>query len=478
MHRLTRFIIPRSLLGQVMLVLAAGLLMGQAISAVLLYRANIEQHRESLVNSIAFRLIERRDREEQLDRWRQSVNRPPPRAMRRDRGQGELGAPFQRQWIRTQETDRSPEQAGDRRWSELEGSLARILEQQGVNVTEVVVLQRRAGDDRFVAQRPRMQARFEDPDWHKRTMIVAAAHMADEQWLVARIPLPRQTGGIVRNILLQTLVIFLVLTVLLYPVLRRMTRPLVQLTNRVEDFARHPGQAVPVEERGPDDLRRLIAAHNAMETRIAALLDEKDVMLGAIGHDLKTPLAALRVRIESVTDDFQRARMAQSIEDITHTLDDILNLARVGRAKDPVERTDIGALTASVVEEFEDMGDPVELGDTKRLVAQLRGTWLRRALRNLIGNALRYGERARVSVLEDAGEVVIRIDDDGPGIPADQIETMLEPFQRGDASRNRGTGGAGLGLTLARAIAEQHGGQLVLANRAEGGLRAEIRLPI
>jgi len=220
-----------------------------------------------------------------------------------------------------------------------------------------------------------------------------------------------------------------------------------------------------------------------MEQRIAALIDEKDVMLGAIGHDLKTPLAALRVRIESVEDDNERARMVASIKDITQTLNDILSLARVGRPDDVPERTDLAALVGSVVEEYEDMGDNVELLGAQKIALPLRATWLRRGVRNLIGNALRYGKQARVSVLKEGAEAVIRIEDDGPGIPEGSIAAMLEPFARGETSRNRETGGAGLGLTLARAIAEQHGGALRLANRsgADGtvaGLVAEIRLPL
>ena len=227
--------------------------------------------------------------------------------------------------------------------------------------------------------------------------------------------------------------------------LREITRPLAALTKRVESFGGTMDSGPPLDPSGPEDTRRLISAHNAMEARIAALLDEKDVMLGAIGHDLKTPLAALRVRIESVEDDTERARMADTIEDITNSLDDILSLARVGRPSDPLERTDLAALVASVVEEYEDMGENVELGDTQRTALPLRTTWLRRALRNLIGNALRYGGQARVNLSKADGEAIVRIADNGPGIAEDQIETMLETFTRGESSRSRETGGAGLG---------------------------------
>ncbi|OZA91406.1 MAG: hypothetical protein B7X57_10350 [Erythrobacter sp. 34-65-8] len=232
-----------------------------------------------------------------------------------------------------------------------------------------------------------------------------------------------------------------------------------------------------MEVRGPEDVRRLIAAHNAMEARIAGLLDEKDVMLGAIGHDLKTPLAALRVRIEGVEDERERAKMAASIEDLARSLDDILSLARVGRAEAPPEKAELSSLLASIVEEFEDMGEAVTFSGAPRIQADIHLTWLKRAIRNLIDNALRYAGSAHVSLTAQEGMAILRVEDSGPGISDNALATITEPFKRGEQSRNRQTGGAGLGLTLARAIAEQHGGRLVLTNRDSGGLRAEIRIP-
>jgi signal transduction histidine kinase len=266
-------------------------------------------------------------------------------------------------------------------------------------------------------------------------------------------------------------------------ILRRITRPLKALTSRLNRFAETRDRDGQLEPEGPEDIRHLIIAHNAMENRVGALLDEKDVMLGAIGHDLKTPLAALRVRIESVEDEAERSRMAATIEDITRSLDDILSLARVGRPSDPREAVELSALVGAITEEYEDMGKPVSLVASERLVVPVRVTWLRRAIRNLADNALRYGKVARITLAREAGAALIRVEDDGPGIADDQIERMLEPFTRGDPSRNSGTGGAGLGLTLARAIADQHGGSLEIANRTDAdgtiaGLTATLRLPL
>lgn len=459
-----RRFLPKSLLGQMLLSVALALLVAQGISAFLQYRAT-EQRREMIAaNALAFQLVT----EPRFDFRRTDA---------RTRGRTDR-AGWQR--LRVQKTSDTPLLSGEVSDPEREELLRSVLLTQGVEPAELIVVNRRVAADDYVMRQLQGHERAE---WAKGRMIVAGMRrQGDPQWTVARWamgePDLRQLGWLIG----QTLLLYVVLVGGLAWLLRRITRPIAALTKRLEHFAATrelDGQLVPT---GPDDTRRLISAHNAMEERIAALLNEKDVMLGAIGHDLKTPLAALRVRIESVEDATERQKMAASIEDITRSLDDILSLARVGRPSDPLERTDLGALVASVVEEYEDMGEPVELAETERLPIRLRATWLRRALRNLIGNAVRYGERAKVSVAREGKQAVIRIEDDGPGIPTGEIAAMMEPFARGDSSRNRETGGAGLGLTLARAIAEQHGGTLTLANRRPGGklagLVAELRLPI
>ena len=464
---MSRFL-PRSLLGQMLLSVALALLVAQALSAVLLFRAGEQRREAQAINGLAFQLVA----EPRFD-FRQSDSRFP-------------GDDKRRQWrrLRVERTTHSPLHAGEQRDPRHEEMLRGILIEQGVQPAELVVTTRHMAIDPYVLGRLRDRGFERPPQWAKGEMLVAGLRRQGEtEFSIARIPMTQREPRALGTLLMQTLVLYIVLVGLLAFLLRRITRPLGALTRRLDTFAETRALDGQLEPSGPEDTRRLIAAHNAMEARIAALLDEKDVMLGAIGHDLKTPLAALRVRIESVEDDAERGKMAASIEDITRSLDDILSLARVGRSSEPLERTELSALLASVVEEYEDMGEPVDLGTTQRIALRLRATWLRRALRNLVGNALRYGERARIGLHQDGHEAVVTIEDDGPGIPEGEIGAMLEPFARGEASRNRETGGAGLGLTLARAIAEQHGGRLVLRNRrnAEGavqGLIAELRLPI
>ena len=215
-----------------------------------------------------------------------------------------------------------------------------MLQRQGIQPAALAIVERASLSDpdvaSAVARSPQLRQRIEQ--FSPRVLVVALRRQNASAWEVVRLPVPRMDRGVITSLIVQTLILFAVLMAILYGVLRRLTGPLAALTRRTAQIARPGAPSRPLEPQGPDDVRQLMAAHNAMESRIEAMLSEKDVMLGAIGHDLKTPLAALRVRIESVEDDTQRARMAATIEDIVRTLDEILELARIGRAINPPER--------------------------------------------------------------------------------------------------------------------------------------------
>lgn len=462
-----------------LLAIALALLVAQGLSAGLMWRLQHERHFAGLVNYAAFSLLG------------QDPRAPfgPPRTRRDEAspdGPPEIGLRMPRA-LHVQVEARPPQRAGDSRRREIEQGLRQVLEAQGVDASRLYVAERDPARDPVMASwsgRPGHTGHglARPPGVRRRQLIIAAIGRSDGTWRTARLLAPRTERAMLMNLVLQTLLLYLVLVGAVALILRRLTRPLQALTRQVEAFARAHGPAGQLEPEGPEDIQRLIVAHNAMERRVGALLDEKNVMLGAIGHDLKTPLAALRVRIEAVEDDTERGRMAAGIEDINRSLDDILSLARVGRPSDPLEPTELSALVADVIGEYEDMGEEVTLGEMARMVMPLRATWLRRALRNLVSNALRYGTRARITLLREGHEAVLRVEDDGPGIPEGEITRMLEPFTRLEASRNSSTGGTGLGLTLARAIADQHGGALHLVNRIEhgavAGLTATLRLPL
>jgi signal transduction histidine kinase len=255
----------------------------------------------------------------------------------------------------------------------------------------------------------------------------------------------------------------------------RVTRPLQRLTEAADKFSgAEPLQ--PLKPEGPPDMRRAIQAFNGLSRRISDLLEEKDQMLGALGHDLRTPLASLKIRAASMRPVDQRTALFATVDGMDRMIEDILTLARTGRSAEPPARVDLRALVSAIVGEFRAQGAGVELEPGEPIVWTLRPDLLTRALRNLIDNAVRYAGGARLIVVVEGRALLIRIEDDGPGVPADQLEHVIRPFARLDPSRNRGTGGAGLGLAIATSIARLHGGTVALENRAEGGLSATLRL--
>ncbi|NJS15725.1 MAG: hypothetical protein HC788_15480 [Sphingopyxis sp.] len=227
-------------------------------------------------------------------------------------------------------------------------------------------------------------------------------------------------------------------------------------------------------------MRDLMTAFNAYRTRIDTMMADKDRMLGAVGHDLRTPLASLRVRVEQVADDPLRERMIGSIDELTMMLNDILALARSGAGIEARERIQLGPWLDALVGDYAERGMPVlrVAGDDHTMFVG-RAVLLARAVRNLIDNALAYGNRAEVRLASGDGHMAIIITDDGPGIDPPRMAELVEPFARGEQSRSRATGGSGLGLAIAKMIAEGEGGALELVNRQDGtGLEARIVLPL
>ncbi|TKD52143.1 HAMP domain-containing protein [Sphingomonas baiyangensis] len=368
----------------------------------------------------------------------------------------------------------NPVPTGLPRAADVETGIAAGLAEAGVEHGAIVSGIRRfdPDDPRLTAMRPRRAERLANLGGE----LVVAVELPGRGWLTLRAPWPRSERALIARLIAQTLILY---AVVLLPVLwigRRVTRPLAELTERARSFA--PGSTPePMPERGPPDVRALIGAYNGLSERVTAMLDEKDRMLGAIGHDLRTPLAALRVRIESVDDDTDRTRMADIIEDMNRMLEDILSLARLGRPSEAATETDLGALVDAVVEDFRDLGHDVRFDEPPRIAMRVRPTLMRRAVRNLIENAVKYAGAAEVEIIAAAGRVAIEIGDRGPGLPDDRLEAMFDPFVRHEGSRNRDTGGIGLGLALTRAIVRDAGGGVTLANRDGGGLVARIELP-
>lgn len=263
----------------------------------------------------------------------------------------------------------------------------------------------------------------------------------------------------------------------LWLALSRLVGPLQGLAQAADRIGRGEN-AEQIALEGPEEIRRLAAAFNEMQARLHRFVSERTRLLGALGHDLRSPLTALRVRAEMVDDDETRERMIASIGEMQEMVEATLAFARGMATAEPAETVRLPEFLGSLVDELREAGGAVTLGGIADLPLRIRKTAMRRVIRNLVENALRYGKQATVTAHTEAGTAVINIDDDGPGIPAESLERVFDPFVRLETSRSRETGGVGLGLSIARTIVLAHGGEITLKNRAEGGLRATVRLPL
>ncbi|MDF2493834.1 ATP-binding protein [Sphingomonas sp.] len=258
--------------------------------------------------------------------------------------------------------------------------------------------------------------------------------------------------------------------------LRRALKPLKQLAEAADRVGHYEVGSVP--EDGPREVRRLVSAFNRMQSRITALIEARTQSLAAVGHDLRTPLARLRLRTEAIESNETRAAIGQDVSEMEAMIASLL--AFLGGDTDPEKPTslDLAVLCATLVDDATDRGYEATYVGPDHFELRLRRLAIKRALTNLIENALHYGERVTVVLEPGDGLVTIRVMDDGPGIPENQMEAVLEPFVRLDPARGRNTVGFGLGLPIVVQAIAAEDGQLMLSNRASGGLVATVTLPI
>ena len=271
---------------------------------------------------------------------------------------------------------------------------------------------------------------------------------------------------------------FLLTAVLLvsWIAVRWATRPLKTLADAAEALGGNINRP-PMAETGPVEVVRAARAFNTMQSRLAAHMGERTQVLAAMSHDLKTPITRLRLRAEMLDDETLRAKFTGDLQEMETMVKAALDFLRGLENSEPVQPLDIMALLESLQADMQETGDRVEISGSTQAPYRGRAQALKRCMGNLVENAVKYGQQARIVVEDNPAQLVLRIQDSGPGIPADQLEKVFEPFYRIESSRNRDTGGTGLGLAIARGVAELHGGSVMLANRAEGGLEAVVTLP-
>ncbi|WP_341679195.1 ATP-binding protein [Niveibacterium sp. SC-1] len=255
-------------------------------------------------------------------------------------------------------------------------------------------------------------------------------------------------------------------------------RRLVEASRQLGSAIEREGDLPMLDEaHGTHEVREAAQVFNSMARQLRTQFAERGLMIAAISHDLRTPLTRLRMRLESI--DGHEAlleRSAADIREMDSLIDSVLTVFRRAGMAEPPRDTDIAALLQSMVDDLAEQKQAVSFSGTPA-VAKVQANALRRVAGNLINNALRYGGQAVVTVGREGDEVSIVVEDEGPGIPEEQLESVFQPFYRIEGSRNRGTGGTGLGLYIARDLIQRQGGSLRLSNRPAGGLRAELRLP-
>lgn len=307
-------------------------------------------------------------------------------------------------------------------------------------------------------------------------LMLAALPLADGSYINVAAPIITPGGFDQHGTVASTTAMALGVIVVSILLVRGLTAPLRRLADAADRLGLDE-TGVTLAEEGATEVRHATRAFNRMQERIGRLIRDRSQTLAAISHDLRTPITRLRLRAEFLPDDEQRDRMLADLDEMELMLDSTLEFLRVDAARGEVRVVDLGAVLETICADRSDAGETVALAAAGPAPVRARPLALKRALSNLVDNAIRHGGAARVTLTDAGTRWQVAIEDDGPGIPEAEIERMFEPFTRADEARSRHTGGVGLGLTVARSLLRGLGGEVLLTNRPEGGLRAEVALP-
>lgn len=307
------------------------------------------------------------------------------------------------------------------------------------------------------------------------SMVSGAFRLKDGSWLLFSTLEPVHGLNLATERVLLALIPAAALMLLAGLLISRILKPLRLLATAADRFGSGVDERVP--EQGPADVARVIGAFNRMQARINALIADRTQALAAVGHDFRTPLARLRLRAESVEDPEARAAISTDIAEMEAMVASLLTYLGGEEEPEAPQRTDVAVICATIVDDAEDRGFDARYLGPIHLEARVRPLDFKRAVSNLVDNALKYGTTATVTLSNRRDTVEITVEDDGPGLPEDMLVKVLEPFVRVEVARPRDTVGFGLGLAIVARVVEREGGSFRLRNRSEGGLAAEIILP-
>ena len=461
-----RRILPRSLAGQTVLVLLAGLTVSHLLSIAIYSSDRAEVLMLAGDQQMAHRIAEiSRLLQETPPDWRERIvhatNSPSLRVTLTP--ENELVRPIDEEW----------------RSALIRRFLARLVKAEPADVI-VQWLEVSESGQHPLASTPATwmhshmaQMMMGEPPEHA---LRASIRLDDGQWVNFAITFPESEHFWSSQAILSTALMTIAVALLSLWVVRRMTRPLRALAKASESLGRDVNSP-PLEAVGPLEVQQAVHAFNEMQRRLRRLIDNRTRMLAAISHDLKTPITLLRLRAEYIEDAEEKQKTLATLADMESMIGSTLAFAREDAEQEKPRVVDLPSLVESICDDMADAGRPVAFEEIPTLKYRCRPLALKRAVSNVIDNAVKYGGNARVKVSSHPSFVEIVVDDDGPGIPEAELKEVFAPFYRLERSRSRETGGAGLGLSLARTAAHAHGGEITLANRLEGGLRAIIQLP-
>ena len=376
----------------------------------------------------------------------------------------------------TQDSPPSPEQDGQT-IPDIRASIAARL---GVKTSDVVIGgERGLLADRRVGRilRDRVARAGMSREEHYLTApFQVGVRQAGGHWVVVGPQRPFGLSSWQQRLILWFVLSALAMTPITYLFARRLAAPIRSFADAAERLGRDP-RAPPLEVRGPAEIGVAARALNEMQRRLQRYVEDRTAMVGAIAHDLRTPLTRLRFRIEALPED-QRAKYASDLDQMEAMITATLNFVRDSALPGTRTPLELSSLVESLCDEMAETGSQTQVEPGDKVILEGDPMALRRLIANLLENAVKFGSRARARVFAEAGNAVVEIDDDGPGIPPTDTEKVFEPFYRREPSRNRQTGGIGLGLAVVRSIARGHGGDVHLVNRAGGGLTARVQLPL
>ncbi|MDG2244234.1 MAG: ATP-binding protein [Rhodospirillaceae bacterium] len=304
----------------------------------------------------------------------------------------------------------------------------------------------------------------------------ASIRFGENTWLNARVDLDLTEASERNRPFLWTTALTLLIAGLAIYAVRRATKP-VSLFAMAAERLGIGLNATPLPETGTGEVRRAARAFNTMQSRLKRFVQDRTQMLAAISHDLRTPITRMRLRAEFVEDTEQHDKMLSDLDDMEAMISATLAFARDDAANEPAAPTDIAALIARIVSDESEAGHTTSYSGPESMDLTIRPLGLKRALTNIVENAIKYGSCAHVALTQSGENIEILVDDKGPGIPDAEKEQVFTPFFRLEGSRSRDTGGTGLGMTIARNAIRSMGGDIELLDRAEGGLSARVTLP-